>query len=67
MKERIIFVICCTIIVLVATVDIYWIIKNSEVILEYEKNHKGTWLIKKENGFYIAGTDPRRDGTVRGK
>ena len=27
----------------------------------------GISVIKKENGFYIAGTDPRRDGTVRGK
>ncbi len=27
----------------------------------------GISVIKKENGFYIGGTDPRRDGTVRGK
>ena len=63
MKERIIFVICCTIIVLVATVDINWLIKNSEVILEYEKNPMGTWLINKDNGSVALFTSLKMLGT----
>ena len=63
MKERIIFVVCCTIIVLVATVDIYWLIKNSEVILEYEKNPLGTWLINKDNGSVARFTSLKMLGT----
>ena len=63
MKERIIFVVCCIIIVLVATVDIYWLIKNSEVILEYEKNPMGTWLINKDNGSVALFTSLKMLGT----
>ena len=63
MKERIIFVVCCIIIVLVATVDIYWLIKNSEVILEYEKNPVGTWLINKDNGSVALFTSLKMLGT----
>ena len=63
MKEKIIFVVCCTIIVLVATVDMYWLIKNSEVILEYEKNPMGTWLINKDNGSVALFTSLKMLGT----
>lgn len=63
LKERIIFVVCCAIIVLVAAVDIYWLIKNSEVILEYEKNPMGTWLINKDNGSVALFTSLKMIGT----
>ena len=63
MKERLIFIICCAIIVLVAAVDVYWLIKNSEVILEYEKNPMGTWLVHTDNGSVALFTSLKMLGT----
>lgn len=63
LKERIIFIICCIIIVLVSAIDIYWLVRNSEVILEYEKNPVGTWLINKDNGSVALFTSLKVLGT----
>jgi len=63
LKERIIFIICCIIIVLVSAIDIYWLVRNSEHILEYEKNPIGTWLINKDNGSVALFTSLKVLGT----
>jgi hypothetical protein len=63
LKERIIFIICCIIIVLVSAIDIYWLVRNSEYILEYEKNPIGTWLIHQDNGSVALFTSLKVIGT----
>jgi len=63
MKEKFIFILCCVIIVTVSAIDIYWLIRNSAVILEYEQNPMGTWLINKDNGSVALFTSVKMLGT----
>lgn len=63
MKEKFIFILCCVIIVTVSAIDIYWLIRNSNVILEYEQNPMGTWLIHKDNGSVALFTSVKMLGT----
>ena len=50
MKSKIILHICCAIIVLVASIDTYWLSKNSDIIIHVEQNPLGQYLIELDNG-----------------
>jgi len=47
---RVSFVFCCLIIIMISVIDIYWLVKNSSLILEFEMNPIGRWLIYKDGG-----------------
>ena len=56
MKSKFILHICCAIIVLVASIDTYWLSKNSDIIIQVEQNPIGQYLIELDNGdvsFFI--------------
>ena len=60
MKSKFILHICCVIIVLVASIDTYWLSKNSDIIIHVEQNPLGQYLIELDNGDIQGyfGTDP---------
>ena len=49
MKSKFILHICCAIIVLVASIDTYWLSKNSDIIIQVEQNPIGKYLIELDN------------------
>ena len=56
MRSKLILHICCAIIVLVASIDTYWLSKNSDIIIQVEQNPIGQYLIELDNGdvsFFI--------------
>ena len=56
MKSKFILHISCAIIVLVASIDTYWLSKNSDIIIQVEQNPIGQYLIELDNGdvsFFI--------------
>lgn len=63
MYHRVIFTICCIVIILISAIDIYWLIKNADLILHYEKNPIGLWLINKDNGSVALFTSLKVIGT----
>ena len=63
MYHRVIFIICCIIIVLISAIDIYWLVKNASLILEFEKNPLGKWLIQKDDGSVALFTSLKVIGT----
>ena len=46
MKSKVVLHICCAIIVLVASIDTYWLSKNSDIIIQVEQNPLGQYLIE---------------------
>ena len=50
MRSKLILHICCAIIVLVASIDTYWLSKNSDIIIHVEQNPLGQYLIELDNG-----------------
>ena len=50
MKSKFILHICSAIIVLVASIDTYWLSKNSDIIIQVEQNPIGQYLIELDNG-----------------
>ena len=63
MLHKTIFFICCIIIILISAIDIYWLIKNADLILHYEQNPIGIWLINKDNGSVALFTSLKVIGT----
>jgi len=50
MVRKIIFDILCWIILLVGAIDTYWLSKNRDSIMEFEKNPVGRYLISLDDG-----------------
>ena len=48
--RKLLFHLACFIIVIISSIDIYWLSKNSEVIYEYEQNPIGLYLLERDKG-----------------
>jgi len=50
MISKAIIHICCAIIIIVSSIDVYWLSHNRDNILQYEKNPLGLYLIELDQG-----------------